>query len=205
MAIRASLTTPCVFLFLFLACGDGGGDDDPSGVGTSNATSSADTSASASGDGSTSDVATSTSADSSGDASESTGAAIHFCGLADLKPSATNPIESDLAPMMIPPDIAAIQLDNCGCHLADTLEVADVPDYPSTGPFDMTTWAGFQAERASDGMPYHVIAHGYVMSEFMPLSTYCNIGGGEGMPPDQRATLVEWLSVGAPDGATWEP
>jgi hypothetical protein len=188
---------------LLVACADSGGD--PSGVDTSNATSAADTSASASSDSSSGIVATSTSADSSGDASESTGAAILFCGLADLKPSATDPIESGLGAMQIPPDIAAIQVGNCGCHLADALEVADVPDYPSTGPFDMTTWTGFQAERMSDSMPYHVIAHGHVMSEFMPLSTYCNVGGGEGMPPDQRATLVEWLSMGAPDGATWEP
>lgn len=202
MAIRASLITLCDILLV--ACGDSGGDD-PSGGGTSDATSAADTSSPTSGDGNTDTIAPSTSADSSGDASESTGAAIHFCGLADLKPSAANPIESGLAAMMIPPDIAAIQVGNCGCHLADALEVADVPDYPSTGPFDMATWTGFQAERVSDGMPYHVIAHGYVMTEFMPLSTYCNIGGGEGMPPDQRATLVEWLSMGAPDGATWEP
>jgi hypothetical protein len=187
------------------ACSSAGGGDEDSGVETSNATSVADTSTSQNGtDSSASSVASSTSADTTGDPSESTGAPIHFCGLADLKPSAVDPIDSGLGAMQIPPDIAAIQLGNCGCHLADALEV-DAPDYPSTGPFDMTTWAGFQALRVSDGMPYHALAHHNVMTEFMPLSGYCNIGGGEGMPPDERATLVEWLGMGAPDGATWEP
>ena len=201
MAIRASLISGVVVLLG--ACGDSGGDD-PSDGDTANPTSVADDGSSAGGGSTSGGIDPSTSADSSGGESGSTGEAIHFCGLADLKPSADNPIVSGLETMMIPPDIAAIQVANCGCHLADALDVA-APDYPSTGPFDMTTWAGFHAERVSDGMPYHVIAHGYVMTEFMPLNTFCNIGGGEGMPPDQRATLVEWLGMGAPDGATWDP
>ena len=143
-------------------------------------------------------------ASGSGSESESTGATLHPCGLADLAPSASDPLVSGSEPMQIPPDIAAIQLGNCGCHLADPLEV-DAPDYPATGPFDMTTWAGFQAIRASDGTPYHAIALDHVTTGFMPLSSYCDVGGGEAMPPDQRATLVEWLGMGAPDGATWIP
>jgi hypothetical protein len=69
----------------------------------------------------------------------------------------------------------------------------------------MTTWDGFQAIRPSDRMPYHAIAHTYVESGFMPLSTYCNLGGGENITPEDHATLLEWLSMGAPDGATWVP
>lgn len=138
-----------------------------------------------------------------GDA-DSTGAPLHACGLEDLKPGTADPIDSGTGAMQIPPDIAAIQVANCGCHLADDLTV-EAPDYPSTGPFDMTTWAGFQVIRPSDRMPYHAIAHDYLDIGFMPLSTYCNLGGGENITAEDRATLLEWLAMGAPDGATWMP
>lgn len=194
-----------VLCIAIASCGAGASGDDDSDTDESVGTTVAATGTTqTTGESGTDASASSSSTTTTADTSESTGATLHPCGLADLAPSAADPIVAGLAPMQIPPDIAAIQLANCGCHLADPLEV-DAPDYPATGPFDMTTWAGFQVVRESDGMPYHAIAHGYVMTEFMPLSSYCNIGGGEGMPPDQRATLIEWLAMGAPDGATWVP
>ena len=126
------------------------------------------------------------------------------CGLEDLKPGTPDPIDAGTEAMQIPPDIAAILVASCGCHLADDLAVPDVPDYLSTGGFDMTTWAGFQAIPRADDMPYHARALGYVEMEFMPLSSFCNVDG-EAMDPTDRATLVDWLSAGAPDGATWRP
>lgn len=146
-----------------------------------------------------------TSSSSSGSGSESTtGAPEQACGLEDLKPGAPDPIDAGTGPMQIPPDIAAIFLSSCGCHLADDLTVPDVPDYLSTGAFDMTTWAGFQAIPPSGSEPYHARALTYVQMEVMPLGSFCNVDG-EAMDPADRETLVDWLSAGAPDGATWMP
>jgi hypothetical protein len=191
---------------MLLGCAAKSEDDD-----SASSTSSEDGADTASSSGTDPSATTTSGADTStggttsvADESESTGAPLHACGLEDLKPGEADPIQSGTGQMQIPPDIAAIQLANCGCHLADDLTV-EAPDYPSTGPFDMTTWDGFQAIRPSDRMPYHAIAHTYVESGFMPLSTYCNLGGGENITPEDRATLVEWLSMGAPDGATWVP
>lgn len=194
-----------VVVVMLLGCAANGEDD---GSTSSSSEDGADTASSTGDDPSattTSGAETSTAGTSTGaDESESTGAPLHACGLEDLKPGAPDPIEAGTAAMQIPPDIAAIQLANCGCHLADEL-TAEAPDYPSTGPFDMSTWAGFQAIRPSDRMPYHAIAHDYVESGFMPLSTYCNLGGGENITAADRETLLEWLATGAPDGATWMP
>ncbi len=195
-----------VFVALLLGCAANGEDDGPA-----SSTSSEDGADTASSTGTDPSATTTSGADTStggstsvADASESTGAPLHACGLEDLKPGAPDPIDAGTEPMQIPPDIAAIQLANCGCHLADEL-TAEAPDYPSTGPFDMSTWAGFQAIRPSDRMPYHAIAHDYVESGFMPLSTYCNLGGGENIAAADRDTLLAWLAMGAPDGATWIP
>ncbi len=123
------------------------------------------------------------------------------CGLEDLKPGADNPIVSGTGAMQLPPDIGTILGDNCGCHLADDLTVA-VPDY--MGIIDISTWEGFQAPFGVTG-PMHETALDYVTTKFMPLKAGCDIGGGEAMPLDQRAVLVEWLTQEAPDGATWVP
>jgi hypothetical protein len=183
-----------------LACADS--PEDP-GETASTVTQDDDGSATSSSEGGSTSADTS-GATTQGSADTSTGDPIQFCGLDDLAAAAPDPIEHGSGAMQIPSDVAALLVGNCGCHLADGLDV-DAPDYPSTGPFDMTTWAGFQAMRPTDGMPWHVVAHTNVMTEFMPLSTFCNVGAGEGMPVDQREVLVAWLAEGAPDGATWVP
>ncbi len=138
-------------------------------------------------------------------AGSSTGQAIQPCGLEDLKPGARNPLVGGMGAMELPPDIADVLVAGCGCHLADDHTVPDVPDYPATGAFDLSTHAGFQALRAGDDMPYHQVARGYVETDFMPLNTFCHVGDGNAMDPDDRALLLSWLDAGAPDGATWVP
>jgi hypothetical protein len=154
-------------------------------------------------DGSTAAPPGSTSSESGG-SSSTTGAPDQACGLEDLKPGTPDPIQSGAAAMHLPPDIAQILLISCGCHLADDHTVEDVPDYPSTGGFDMTMWAGWHADHPTTRMPYHALALTYVESEFMPLESFCNVDG-EAMDPSHRATLLDWLGQGAPDGATWMP
>lgn len=200
----AMLTRAGLVLVLATACaaddGDGAADTSTSAVSTTAGTSAGATTTITGPNGSSTAAA-----ESSGDAGgSSTGAALQPCGLADLSPGAPDPIDAGTAAMQIPPDIAAIQLASCGCHLTDELDDT-IPDYGQTGPFDMRTWAGFQALRAGDMMPWHAIALDYVQTEFMPLSAFCDVGGGLHMDPDARATLVAWLTAGAPDGATWVP
>lgn len=164
-----------------------------------------DTTDSETGNGSTA-VADSTgpSDDSTSEDGATTGEPRQGCGLPDLKPQARNPIASGGAGLF-PADIADVLVASCGCHLADDHTVPMVPDYPSTGAFDMTTWDGFQALRAADDKPYYEVAWGYLDTAFMPLASFCNVGDGEAMDPAARALLLQWLDAGAPDGATWMP
>jgi hypothetical protein len=149
-------------------------------------------------DSSSSDAASSSSGESS---SGTTMVPEQECGLEDLKPGTADPIESGLRAMQIPPDIATILVENCGCHLADDHTVPDVPDYPSSSGFDMTTWAGWQGTHPATGSAYHDMALNYVEQDVMPLQPFCNVP----IDATQEATLLEWLTQGAPDGATWVP
>lgn len=130
------------------------------------------------------------------------GETIQACGIEDIKPGAPNPIVSGTGAMELPTDIGAILGANCGCHYVDD-PTAEVTDYLGTAV--LATWAGFQAPFGMAGDPLHVLALSHVESEFMPLQASCNIGGGVAMPAADRAVLVEWLTQGAPDGATWVP
>ncbi len=192
----------CLVLVLLTACSTEGGGGSSDAGSSSTIDSGSTGAAGSSTDGGQDISGTSEGADTS--TGSSTGDDLQGCGLAELAPGAMNPIQSGTGAMQIPPDIAAIQAANCGCHLSDDV-VPMTPDYPAIGPFDMTTWAGFQALREGDMMPYHAIALGYVESEFMPLSSFCSIGGGLHMDADDRATLIAWLTAGAPDGASWMP
>lgn len=131
------------------------------------------------------------------------------CGLADLNAAAPNPIVAGTGAMQIPPDIATILADNCGCHY--TNEFPTPPPYidylegSPTQPLDMATWAGFQAMKGAEA--YHAVSLARVTggppipmppTAEPPAPSLC-----EPMPADQSATLIEWLTMGAPDGATW--
>ncbi len=148
---------------------------------------------------------------SSGSAEESTtGGLIQLCGLEDLKPGAPNPIVSGSGPMEIPPDIATILFDNCGCHYADMLAVGPpIADYSDSLPLKIDTWAQWHSdyglitkqptidsvlERVRDSPIQFTMPH-----------KSCHVGGGEHMVPEQRQILIDWLVAGAPDGATWVP
>lgn len=162
-----------------------------------------------SGDSATTATTTATTASSAGTTdsggSSSTGDAIQLCGLSDLKPGASDPVVAGTGAGQIPPDIGTILVDNCGCHLVDMLDV-DVADY--TGPFAMATLAGWQAmNTAMTPRHYYEVAVDYLGGDnpFMPLGSACNIGDGLSMPETDRATLLQWVTEGAPDGATWTP
>jgi hypothetical protein len=129
---------------------------------------------------------------------------LRACGLQDLAPGTESMIVAGTGAMQIPPDIATILEDNCGCHYNNTWpEPPPYIDYleDMTAPFDMRTWAGFQ-EMAPAGMPFHALSldrvNGGGAIAMPPPDPYC-----QAMPATESATLVEWLTAGAPDGATW--
>jgi hypothetical protein len=136
---------------------------------------------------------------------------IQFCGLEDLKHGAPNPIVSGTEPMQIPPDIATILVDSCGCHYADMLDVGPpVADYSSTLPLHIETWEQWQG---SYGFPMNLKptlpavldrVQDSPLQFTMPHRS-CNVGDGEQMVPAQREVLIDWILAGAPDGATWVP
>lgn len=134
---------------------------------------------------------------------------IHFCGLEDLKPGAPNPIVAGTEPMMIPPDIATLLVDNCGCHYADMIATG-APDYSSLLPLKMDTWEEWQGMYGLPGQEKATIDVVLERVRDAPTPTtmphkWCNVGDGEHMVPDERQILVDWLVAGAPDGATWMP
>jgi len=192
-------------LCLALSCGDGSDSANTPTTGSSGSPPSA-----TDGTGAPATPPQSTTAESGDstddglDSSSSTGEVLHDCGLDDLLPGARNPIVAGRSRSEIPPDIAALLFDNCGCHLTDDV-ARDVPDYPGTAAFDMTTWEGFQAIRKFDQLPFHEISALYMKNDYMPFTPYCNLGGGAPITADDRATLLAWLGEGAPDGATWVP
>jgi len=148
--------------------------------------------------------------DTADSGSESSGGEmIQLCGIEDLKPGAPNPLEasSGTGAMQIPPDIATILADNCGCHYADMLAVTTVADY--TGAVDLATWAGWQAQHPALPRTVLDVVEERLDPTFVlpmpPLPPQCNVGGGEPMPPADRQILIDWIAAGAPDGASWMP
>jgi len=199
-------TTLVLALAVVLSCTEGSDADPPASTTSLGSTSAAPPATNTTSAAET-QATTSESDDSTGDAldgSSSTGEVLHACGLADLKPGARDPIQAGRGRAEIPPDIASLLLANCGCHLADDLP-RDVPDYPGTAAFDMTTWGGFQAIRRFDQLTFHAISAQYMENDYMPFTPYCNLGGGAPITAEDRTVLLQWLGEGAPDGATWVP
>ncbi|HWB77064.1 MAG TPA: hypothetical protein VG755_18980, partial [Nannocystaceae bacterium] len=197
------------------ATDDGGSSGAGTSIGSTNASTTVGTTASneagssggvtTAGSESTGDVETSDAEDTT------TGPPpIHFCGLEDLKPGAPNPIVAGTEPMMIPPDIAVLLVDNCGCHYADMLTEPAVPDYSGLLPFKMETWEQWQGMYGFPGQEKSTIDVSLERIRDAPTPTtmphkWCNVGDGEHMLSDERQILIDWLVAGAPDGATWMP
>ncbi|MBC8066989.1 MAG: hypothetical protein IAG13_01540 [Deltaproteobacteria bacterium] len=134
---------------------------------------------------------------------------IQYCGLEDLKPGAPSPVVSGVEPMMIPPDIATILVDNCGCHYADMLAVGPpVADYSSLLPLHIDTWEQWQGTYGPTNLSTLAVSLERVRDSPEQLTMphrSCYVGDGERMVPADRATLIAWMESGAPDGATWVP
>lgn len=130
---------------------------------------------------------------------------LRACGLEDLAPGTPSLIVAGIAADQIPPDIATILENNCGCHYTNTYpEPPPYLDYQEgTLLLDMRTVAGFRAMNGA-------------MQQFTAVTLDRLMGGGaiampppdpycQAMPGTDFDTLVAWLGEGAPDGATWMP
>jgi len=130
---------------------------------------------------------------------------LRACGLEDLAPGTPSMIVAGVAADQIPPDIATILENNCGCHYTNTYpEPPPYLDYQEgTLLLDMRTVAGFRAMNGA-------------MQQFTAVTLDRLMGGGpiampppdpycQAMPTSDFDTLVAWLGAGAPDGATWMP
>lgn len=143
---------------------------------------------------------------SAGDtAGSSGGSMLGPCGLDEVDPGASNPIVSGNGADQIPTEIGTILTDNCGCHLSTKTSLPGYLAYPTSLPFKITTIAEWRAEYMA-GVTNIDKAKDRVVSTAlspMPQPAYCDVGGGEPMPPADRQTLLDWLDAGAPDGANW--
>lgn len=184
---------------LAIACGDSGSSDEGGSSGGSTSTAPGSTSETSA---ETTSLATSSSDTVSVDSS-STGEPLQLCGIEDLAPGTASPVvASDVRPMQLPAEVAAILERSCGCHYADDLVISG--DYPEGGMLDVTTWAAWQST-FNNGPTYEAVRKKLEPSNpilIMPPHT-CNVGGGETMRPEDRARLLEWIAADAPDGVTW--
>lgn len=137
------------------------------------------------------------------------------CGLADLDPSADvdAAIDEGDAAGQIPTVIGDVLLRNCGCHYTDMVPPGYV-DYISHHQ-EMSTLAHFHENfmgtfpSGYEMMPtYLAVEQRVVFSNPLPMpSINCSIDGNpqHRISDEDLATMSEWLTAGAPDGASWPP
>lgn len=134
-----------------------------------------------------------------------TAAEVVACGVSDVAPMATNPFDIGTAAGQIPEDIGAALTNNCGCHGPASEEFAEgVSGY--FGQLNFSTIAEFQGDFM--GRPaYEVVLERVQSTEFsrMPPSYYCVLEDGEPITAADQQLLIDWLTAGAPDAATWDP
>jgi hypothetical protein len=130
---------------------------------------------------------------------------VQSCDLADIAPSAPDPVEAGTASEQIPPDIGEALTRNCGCHYADP-EPTTLAAY--TGPLDIATWAGFHEEHPfvlCESDLAHECVRERLLHETAPMPpTTCVLEDGSPITEDDLALLDAWLDAGAPDGTDWE-
>lgn len=187
----------------FSGCAAGGGSSDGGGSTGGGDGNDGNTSSPTTGNDTNASDPTATSGDpSDGGTTDPTGTpSTRACGLAELAPDASDPIEAGDAAGMIPGAIGTILADNCGCHYADPPFDRMVLDYPSSGAYAIATLDQFLATGVIDKTLKRVNPANPALG--MPTPNDCDVGGGEPMPPEDRATLISWLEAGAPDGASW--
>lgn len=126
-----------------------------------------------------------------------------LCGLADVAPEAPNPFDIGMAAGQIPPDAGAALANNCGCHEVDPEQLI-MGAFPYGGMVHFSTIAELQSDYM--GTPVHEIVLERVQSEQpnrMPPPYYCDLGDGSVITEADRQLLIDWLTAGAPDAATW--
>jgi hypothetical protein len=127
-----------------------------------------------------------------------------LCSLGEVAPGVPSPVEAGADVGLLPPPIGAVFEAHCGCHLVDdpALLVEGTPPY--LGALGLRTWADVQAP--FKGQPaWREIERRSIEQLNMPPTYHCDPFEFGSLPADDYATLQDWLSADAPDGADWPP
>lgn len=121
------------------------------------------------------------------------------CSLMDVNPDAVSPVQAGDEAGLIPAAVGEAIENNCGCHLTSE---SSAPMYV-INPFPVATLEDFLDD--STGQPRYQMALDRMNApNSMPPAFPCE-QDGQLMDPDEQALLIDWLSQGAPDGATYVP
>lgn len=136
------------------------------------------------------------------------------CSLAVIDPMVdpATAIDAGDGEGQIPPVIAEVLLNNCGCHYNENmLSPMDYVDYISDNQ-PMSTWADFQGLFGGTFPSLHEELPAYVAieqrvscAEPLPMPPLgCSVEGEDGtITQADLDVLAAWLAAGAPDGATY--
>jgi hypothetical protein len=143
------------------------------------------------------------------ESSSGSGDPTKLCGLEDVSPDSPNPFDIGTAAGQIPPDVGVALSNNCGCHEVDEVIMGA---FIYAGIVHFSTIAELQTEYSLDmGMsdPFRTGAARMLErvqsdeNNRMPPPYYCDLGDGSVITEADRQLLVDWLTAGAPDAASW--
>lgn len=130
---------------------------------------------------------------------------LQACGIVDVNPGATSPIDAGVEAGQIPISIGTVLAGNCGCHYVTngtgplagqvytTLPMATLDDFQATYPGANPAYSGLRTREA---------ALDRVGKGTMPPLN-CVVEGGNNILSSDFDALVAWLQAGAPDAPTW--
>ena len=131
---------------------------------------------------------------------------LQACGIIDVNPGATSPIDAGVEVGQIPMSIATVLANNCGCHYVTDgvgalagqvytgLPIATLDDFLATYPGANPDYAGLQTREA-------VLDRVGADRNMPPLN--CIVEGGSNILSSDFDALVAWLQAGSPDAPTW--
>jgi len=131
---------------------------------------------------------------------------LQACGILDVNPGASSPIDAGMEVGQIPVSIGTVLSNNCGCHYVSqgvgtlagqvytSLPMNTLDDFLATYPGANPDYAGLQTREA-------VLDRVGADRNMPPLN--CVVPGGSNILSSDFDALVAWLQAGSPDAPTW--